>query len=305
MESQKGLKGPPQKDRPKKRPKKPPAKVERTAEKALSYFKLVVAYQGTHYSGWQKQSAERDLAPTIQDLLQTAAAKVLRNARVVIHASGRTDAGVHARAQVAHMRAEADLPPATLIKAINAHLPDDIRVLRLESCAADFHAQLHVKSKTYRYFILHTNTGKDPVHWPFLRPYTWFVSYRLDYDAMRAALATFHGTHDFKAFQNRGTPIENTVRELTTCELIVHEGDAREVPPWMPGAEFEAKLLEIRVSGSGFLKQMVRNIVGTTVEVGRGRIPVADVRKMIDSRDRRTSGITAPAHGLFLDRVEY
>jgi tRNA pseudouridine38-40 synthase len=198
----------------------------------------------------------------------------------------------------------ADLPADVLIKAINAHLPEDIRILEMEDCAEDFHSQLDVTAKTYRYFILNTHTGKDPVHWPFLRPYTWFVTYPLSYENMQNALDTLVGRHDFASFQNKGTPVPDTVREILEAKLIVHDS-GREAFPWMPGPEFEAKLLEIRVRGTGFLKQMVRTIVGTVVEVGRGRISPDRMAEMLEKKDRAASGMTAPANGLFLDHVEY
>lgn len=276
----------------------------REPEPELRAYRMTVAYKGTNYRGWQKQ-AESGGPPTVQEMIEAAARKVLKRKRVLIHGSGRTDSGVHARAQVAHLRAPVDLPASTLIKAINAHLPDDIRLLRLEDCAPDFHAQLDVKTKTYRYFILNTRTGKDPVHWPFLRPYTWFVSYQLDYEKMRAALAAMVGTHDFASFQNKGTPVPDTVREILSAELIEHSGDPRDNPPWMPGPEFEARLIEVRVRGTGFLKQMVRTIVGTIVEVGRGRIQPEDIERILSQKNRSAGGMTAPAHGLFLDHVEY
>lgn len=265
---------------------------------------MVIAYKGTRYKGWQKQAKSGGPA-TIQETIEKAARKVLRKRKVNIHASGRTDSGVHARAQVAHLRVEADLPAAVLIKAINAHLPEDIRVLRMEECAPDFHSQLDVTAKTYRYFIMHTHTGKDPVHWPFLRPYTWFVTYPLDYRAMEEALSRLVGTHDFRSFQNKGTPVPDTVREILEARLIVHDASVRDLPPWMPGPEFDARLLEIRVRGTGFLKQMVRTIVGTVVEVGRGRIPAEKLSQILEEKNRIASGMTAPANGLFLDHVEY
>lgn len=283
--------------------KKRPQKVPRHQPEIKS-FRLVIAYKGTCYRGWQKQ-AKSGGPPTVQEMIEKAARKVLRKRKVNIHASGRTDAGVHARAQVAHLRIAADLPATVLIKALNAHLPDDIRILKLEDCPEDFHSQLDVTAKTYRYFILNTNTGKDPVHWPFLRPYTWFVTYPLRYEAMREALRRVEGTHDFKSFQNKGTPVPDTVREILSAELIVHERDPLHQPPWMPGPEFEAKLLEIRIRGTGFLKQMVRTIVGTVVEVGRGRMDPEQLTKILEEKNRTASGMTAPANGLFLDHVEY
>jgi tRNA pseudouridine38-40 synthase len=284
--------------------KKKPAKVPRARDPEMKHFRLVVAYRGTNYRGWQKQATEDGL-PTVQEMIEKAARKVLRRRKVNIHASGRTDAGVHARAQVCHLRVAADLPAKVLIKALNAHLPEDIRILKLEECAENFHSQLDVTAKTYRYFILNTRTGKDPVHWPFLRPYTWFVSYLLDYEAMRGALKRLEGTHDFRSFQNKGTPVPDTVREILEARLIVHDTSGPDTPPWMPGPEFEAQLLEIRVRGTGFLKQMVRTIVGTVVEVGRGRIEPAQLTAILEAKDREASGMTAPANGLFLDNVEY
>lgn len=286
------------------REKKKPQKVPRAPNPEEKHFRLVVAYDGTHYRGWQPQLLATGSLPTIGETLQAAAAKVLKKKSVVIHGSGRTDAGVHARAQVAHMRTEADLPASVLIKAINAHLPPDVRILKLEDCAPGFHAQLDVTAKTYRYFILHARTGKDPVHWPFLRPYTWFVTYPLDYEAMRAALKRLEGEHDFASFQNKGTPVPDTVREIHEAKLLVVEG-SRELPPWMPGPEFDARLLEIRVRGSGFLKQMVRTIVGTVVEVGRGKLPPEAITEILKQKSRSASGMTAPPQGLFLDHVEY
>lgn len=284
--------------------RKKPKKIHRKPQAEEKNFRLVVAYGGGRYRGWQKQA--RTGGPrTVQEMLEKAARKVLRKRRVIIHGSGRTDAGVHARAQVAHLRVAVDLPPEVLLRAFNAHLPDDIRILRLEACSPEFHSQLDATAKTYRYFILHTDPGKDQVHWPFLRPYTWFVTYALDFDAMRAALRSFEGTHDFRTFQNRGTPVPDTVREILEAKLIVHECKGRESPPWMPGPEFEGRLIEIRVRGTGFLKQMVRTMVGTVVEVGRGRYPVSKVAEMLLEKNRAAGGTTAPPNGLFLDHVEY
>jgi tRNA pseudouridine38-40 synthase len=292
------------KKKPEKTEKKRPKKTPRIPDPEERNFRLVIAYKGTHYRGWQKQAVS-DGPPTVQEMLERAARTVLKKTQVHLHGSGRTDAGVHARAQVAHLRARVDLPAEVFIKALNAHLPDDVRILRLEECAADFHSQLDVTAKTYRYFVLNTQTGKDPVHWPFLRPYTWFVTYQLDYEAMRAALRQLEGTHDFRSFQNRGTPVEDTVREILEARLIIHGENAREQPPWMPGPEFDARLLEFRIRGTGFLKQMVRTIVGTVVEVGRGRLPADSLAKILEEKDRKAGGMTAPAQGLFLDHVEY
>lgn len=288
-----------------RRLKRAPAKTLRAEETEMKSFRLVIAYVGTNYQGWQKQ-ARADGPATVQEMLEKAAGKVMRAKRVIIHGSGRTDAGVHARAQVAHLRAAVDLPANVLIKAMNAHLPEDIRILRLEACAEDFHSQLDAERKTYRYFILNTSRGRDPVHWPFLRPYTWFITHALDLGAMKRALQEFEGEHDFRSFQNRGTPVKSTVREIHEARLIVHENEkGLDNPPWMPGPDLGAQLIEIRVTGSGFLKQMVRAIVGTVVEVGRGRIAPEQMRAILQEKNRKAGGMTAPANGLFLDNVGY
>lgn len=281
---------------------KKPKKVKRDPEPKEKSFRLVVAYVGTNYQGWQKQSVEGG-PDTVQEMLEKAARSVLRTKKVLIHGSGRTDSGVHARGQVAHLRASVDFPAKVLIKAINAHLPVDIRVTELEECDQKFHAQLDASEKTYRYFIL--NSGKNPVHWPFLRPYSWYITYPLDIERMRQALAKLEGKHDFRSFQNRGTPIEDTVREILSAKLVVHSTDYEESPPWMPGRDFDGSLLEIRVRGTGFLKQMVRNIVGTIVEIGRGKLEPDALEEILGKKNRKAGGMTAPAHGLFLDHVGY
>ncbi|RZA03058.1 MAG: hypothetical protein EOP11_16315 [Proteobacteria bacterium] len=143
------------------------------------------------------------------------------------------------------------------------------------------------------------------MHWPFLRPYSWFITYPLDFTAMQKALDLLRGEHDFKSFQNVGTPMEDTVREILEAQLIEHNQDPKLAPPWMPAPELGARVIEIRVRGTGFLKQMVRTIVGTVVEVGRGKIPPEEITRIIESKNRSASGMTAPANGLFMDNVEY
>lgn len=280
-----------------------PRKTQRSAEKEKRSYKLTVAYRGTNYRGWQKQLTPKP-TPTVQEVLEGAIEKILGK-DFSLHGSGRTDAGVHARAQVAHLRALCDLPPLTLLKAFNAHLPEDIRVLSMEASSGAFHAQLDASAKTYRYFVLNCKRENQPVHWPFLRPYTWFVSYPLNLEAMKSALKSLEGKHDFKSFQNTGTEVPDTVREILEARLIAHKANGRAELPWMPAPELDAQLLEIRIRGTGFLKQMVRTIVGTLVEIGRGKLPEDAMAKILASKDRSQSGITAPANGLFLDNVEY
>ncbi len=266
-------------------------------------FKLTLAYKGTKYCGWQKQAAEKTV-PSVQETLEQAAEKVLTHKNFSLHGSGRTDSGVHARGQVAHLKTTTELPAETMMKALNAYLPEDIRVLSSEERASNFHAQLHVTQKTYRYFILQSTEKSYQTNWPFLRAYTWFIPHELDVPTMKNALADLLGEHDFKSFQNTGTIVPDTVREILEAQLIVHEKTSTDLP-WMPPQNLPYRLLEIRITGTGFLKQMVRTIVGTLVDMGRGKIPNANMQKILSEKNRSKSGITAPARALFLDHVVY
>jgi tRNA pseudouridine38-40 synthase len=266
-------------------------------------FRLTIAYRGTAYQGWQKQAVTEG-PPTVQEALEQGARAVFGKGKISIHGSGRTDSGVHARAQVASLRVETDLALSVAWKAINAHLPEDIRIVSMEECAEDFNPQLQAKGKTYRYFILHSPPPAIPTHWPFLKPYVWFVTFPLDYELMKRELAILQGTHDFGSFRNTGTPVDSTVRSISEASLI-HWPNERNAPPWMPGPTHNGSILEIRISGSGFLKQMVRTIVGTAVEIGRGRFPPGTMEGLLMNPDRRNGGATAPPYGLFLDEVRY
>jgi tRNA pseudouridine38-40 synthase len=264
-------------------------------------FRITVAYRGTSFQGWQKQTRTDS---TVQEHLEKAFRKITGAKKSIPHGSGRTDAGVHARAQVAHIRIATKLSTERLEKALNAHLPIDIRVLKVEEAEEKFHAQRDVTAKTYRYFIMQSAEGGH-TNWPFLAPYTWFVSWNLDVEKMRAALNELIGEHDFKSFQNTGTDVPHTIREILSAEIIEHKIGKRGDFPWLPGPEIGYRLIEVRLQGTGFLKQMVRTIVGTLVEIGRGKTAPSDMEKILKQKSRKASGITAPPYGLFLDHVEY
>lgn len=267
-------------------------------------YRLTLAYVGTNFQGWQRQAEPADpTSTTVQSELEAACKKVLPDVKLL--ASGRTDSGVHARRQVVHLIAEAKLSPEILLKAINAHLPVDIRALSLDFADKDFHAQRSAKAKTYRYFLLNNTESGRHINWPFLRGYTWFVSQKLELTKIRACLAAIEGEHDFKAFQNRGTPVKSTVRKLLSAQLIEHKSPTHADFPWEPPPEMGVRLLEIRLTGTGFLKQMVRNIVGNLVEVGQEKMSVEEFCAVLKSCDRRLGRATAPARGLFLDSVDY
>ena len=241
-------------------------------------LKLTLAYDGTRFVGWQKQAS----GESIQGLLEAALAR-LEGAPVTAHGAGRTDAGVHAEGQVASARVTFAHDAATVIRALNAVLPPDVRVIAVEDAAGDFHARFSARAKSYRYQLANV-----PVMSPFVRAYAWHVPERLDVAAMRNAAATLVGTHDFAAFQSTGSDVATTERTLTRSELVDRGG-----------------LLAYEVSGNGFLRHMVRAIVGTLVEIGRGGRPSNDVQGLLAGGSRSEAGATAPAHGLTLVKVEY
>ena len=245
-------------------------------------FKLTIAYDGTHYAGWQVQHSGLGVQQKVEEALGRLFPGVHR-----IHSSSRTDTGVHALGMVAHVeipREKFRMPVAKLALALNAHLPEDIRVVSAARCRADFHARFSAKGKQYRYFVWN-HTAMNPL----LRQQAWHVPRRLDLAAMRAAAKCFLGKHDFKSFAaNRNYEVECTVRTLTRCDI-----------------KKSGPLLTFIIEGDGFLYKMCRGIVGTLVQVGQGRIPVAEMRQILERRDRRVAGMTAPALGLVLWKVYY
>ncbi len=252
-------------------------------------IKLTLAYDGTAYVGWQRQARGR----SIQGELEQALAAI-EGRPVAVAGAGRTDAGVHALGQVASLRLAHGIETPALVRALNAKLPPDIRLLAAETVAADFHARYAARRKTYRYHL-----AAGPVADPFARRYAWHVREPLDVGAMRAAAARLRGRRDFAAFQAVGSEVASTVRTLHSV-AITPGSPAFEAPP--PAA---APALTIDVGGDGFLRHMVRIIVGTLVAVGAGRVPASGIGAIVASRARERAGPTAPPHGLFLVAVDY
>ena len=251
----------------------------RRSKAKTRHFKLTVAYDGTRYGGWQLQPN----ADTIQKAIEHALAKLAGRA-VRLHGSGRTDAGVHARAQIANCSFETRLALRVLLLALNANLPEDIRVTRVEEADAKFHARFSAKGKEYRYQI-----DCGIVADPFLRAYAWHHPRPLDIAAMRRAARVLVGRHDFSALSaNPMRTIETPVRKISKLTLT-KRGD----------------LLTVCVAADGFLYKMVRSIVGALVKVGEGRLTVAQLRELMHVRKRTATIETAPAHGLALWRVYY
>ena len=245
-------------------------------------FKLTIAYDGTNYAGWQVQTS----GVGVQQKVEEALVRLFPSAKR-IHSSSRTDTGVHALGMVAHVEipaAEFKMPAAKLALALNAHLPEDIRVMTAARCRGDFHARFDATGKQYRYFV-----WNHPAMNPLLRHQAWHVPRTLDLAAMRSAAKLFPGRHDFKSFAaNRNYEVESTVRALTRCDI-----------------KRNGPLLTFAIEGDGFLYKMCRGIVGTLVQVGQGKIAAADIKTILASRDRRLAGMTAPAHGLVLWKVFY
>lgn len=257
-------------------------------------LKLTIAYDGTRLVGWQRQ-AEGD---SVQALLEDTLAR-FEGGPVVVHGAGRTDAGVHALGQVASVRATFPLDVTTLTRALNAQLPPDVRVLRVEEARADFHARFDARSKTYRYLIRNA-----PMVGPFEHPFVWHVPQLLDIAAMQQAASALEGMHDFAAFQSAGSDTVGSVRTLFTSRITV-EPDAPLAVVAVPEVGLRGTLLVYEARGDGFLRHMVRSVVGTLVEVGRGWRTPESITDVLRVGLRAGAGATAPPHGLFLVGVDY
>ena len=243
-------------------------------------LKLIVEYDGEAFQGWQLQPG----GPTVQSVLEQALATALREP-VRVRGAGRTDAGVHARGQVAAVRVT-QVPEdlAKLQKSLNALTPDDVAVRAIEVVADDFDPRRHARSRAYEYRILNA-----PAPSPFWRRHAWHLPRVLDVDGMQAAAALLVGEHDFAAFRAADAEVvRSTVRRAFVSRVVR-----------------EDEMLVYRIEATAFLKHMVRNIVGTLVEVGSGVRPANDMAAVIDSRDRGRAGPTAPPHGLCLVAVRY
>jgi tRNA pseudouridine38-40 synthase len=266
----------------------------------MTTFKITLAYDGTGYVGWQRQTNGVSIQELIEDALRE-----LDGRAVTATAAGRTDAGVHALGQVAAFTIARDLGPGALVRALNAHLPHAVRVLTAEEAPATFQPRFGARSKTYRYRL-----WRDEVMSPFERAYAWHVPGPLDVEAMHAAAALLEGRHDFAAFQATGGSVATTEREIFASLILrpfdrLRAQDERSPDPLGLSLSDREPAIVYEVTGAGFLRHMVRIVVGSLVEIGRGRQPVEWIERVIASRDRAWAGPTAPPHGLFLVRVEY
>lgn len=246
----------------------------------MARVKLVLEYDGTGLSGWQRQIN----GPTVQQHLEEALEAVLGEP-IAITGASRTDAGVHATGQVAHFDWGArQIPVAGLVRALNSTLPEAIAVRSAASAGDDFHARFSAAAKDYRYLI-----DNGPVRSPLRRRVCWWLSAPLDLEAMREGARHLVGEHDFAAFRASGCQAQTTVREIFGIRI----------------SALPESLVSVDVRGNAFLRNMVRIVAGTLAEVGRGRLTPRDVEAILASRDRTRGGQTAPARGLTLRRVHY
>ena len=240
--------------------------------------RILVAYDGARFYGWQRQDGFQSVQEALEDGLGS-----LLSARVTVRGSGRTDTGVHALGQVANFHVDTRLDDERLLHALNAHLEEGVVVRALETCRDDFHAQHDARGKRYGYLV-----ATAPFRPPFARTGAHWLREELDYAAMQEAARRMLGERDFRAFASAGSPRKTTVRHVRAVRLVVRR-----------------RGFGVVVEGNGFLYNMVRTMVGTLLEVGRGKLAPEDIEGILEGGDRAGAGPTAPAEGLYLVRVLY
>ncbi len=241
-------------------------------------IKMIIEYDGTNYRGWQTQAQ----SPTVQETIEGRLSKILNHPTGII-ASGRTDAGVHALAQVANFKTNSPIDCNSLKKSLNSLLPVDIAIKEIAEENEYFHARFSAKSKIYQYII-----WKDKYSSAFYSKFSWWIPYHLDLETMRSASSFLLGKHDFSSFRASGDESPHSLREVFSCVI----------------RKISNKYIFL-IEANAFLRYMVRSIVGTLVDVGKGKISESGFKHILESRDRTLAGITAPARGLFLKEVKY
>ena len=244
-------------------------------------IRLTIEYDGTRFSGWQTQRSRKRFR-TVQEEIEKAAKKLFGK-NIALIGAGRTDTRVHAEAQAANFKIDSALPLRNIKRGLNSYLPKDIAILSADDARSSFHARFDAKQKLYRYTIINRKTRS-----PLLRRYAALISYDMDIGAMKKAAKYFVGKKDFKSFQASDKNSKDSVRNIKRLDIVSK-------PP----------MIEIYVQANGFLYNMVRNIAGTLIDVGRGRIRPDDVKAILSRRHRPAAGQTAPAKGLCLVKVIY
>ena len=239
---------------------------------------LIVSYDGTNYHGWQCQPELRTVQQTVQERIE----KIV-NHQIKLFAGARTDSGVHAYGQRINFFTDSNIELIGLIRGLNSVLPEDIRIIDIAEVSDDFHSRYSSKSKIYTYSILNSSYNS-----PFYTRYVWHLPYALDVASMNCAIGSLRGSHDFSAFKKKDSLYQSPVREILRA-----------------GVRRRADFVYIVIEGTGFLRYMVRNIVGTLMLVGTGKLTENDFRIILKSEDRNLAGPTAPARGLFLRTIKY
>lgn len=255
----------------------------------MRYIRLLIEYDGTNYHGWQSQKS----GGTIQDII-CAALSGITGEQVKLIGASRTDAGVHALGQVAVFGSGSTLETEVIMRALNAKLPPDIRILDAGETDADFHPRYDASKKSYFYLL---STSRR--HSAFLYKYVWYVNAEVNIASVKEAASTVLGEHDFSSFRGSGCGAKNPVRTVLAADITRLDEMS------FMTASIKGDFIKIKIEANAFLRHMVRNIVGTLVEVGRGRISPSEFKKILESCDRKAAGPTAPAKGLFLDKITY
>jgi len=255
----------------------------------MRYIKLLLEYDGTGYHGWQSQKS----GGTIQDIVIEKIRSVTGE-EVKLTGASRTDAGVHALGQVAVFGTASNLAADVIMRALNAKLPADIRIMETEETAEDFHPRYDAIRKSYFYII-----SEDRRHSAFLHRYIWYIHSTLDTERMAKAVSLVVGEHDFSSFRGAGCGAKHPVRTVGAADITKFNEMN------FMTAIFQGNFIKFRIEANAFLRHMVRNIAGTLVEVGKGNISVETFARVLQSRDRTIAGPTAPAQGLFLEKIVY
>jgi len=246
-------------------------------------IKLTFSFDGSNFSGWQKQKNKRSVQETIEETL-----KKITQEKIKVIGCGRTDSGVHAINYVANFRTNSKIPCENFKKAINSFLAPEIYIKKVEDAHLDFHSRYDAKRKTYIYLMSLSKC-------PFLKNYAYFYEREIDIEKMIEGKKYFYGKHDFKSFMAAGSEVKNTVREIFKIEIKKK----------LFFLDKSINLIEVEIKGDGFLYKMVRNIVGTLIYTGIGKITSSDIEKIIETKDRKIAPPTAPSQGLYLKKVSY
>ncbi len=249
-----------------------------STDRILRNLRLIIEYDGTNYHGWQRQKEALTIQGEIEDTIHSISGE-----RVKLVSSGRTDTGVHALGQVANFHTKSSLDAISWQRALNSRLPHDISIKKADFVPLEFHSRYSAKSKVYRYVILDQSLPSV-----FYRNYAWHIYYPLNIKKMRRGMEYLKGTHDFSSFQASSCTSKNPVRTIKYIEI-----------------EKRMNFITIIIEADGFLHHMVRNIIGTLIEVGRGKIEPKDIKRILELKDRKKAGPTAPPQGLYLVEVKY